>query len=140
MPALGVLLSGVGTGEQITQRPPSPQRQPDPAPVLRPVVQQMAPLAQGPDVAVPPPAMGGILVEMCCRQHDLGGPDRHIREQGRRGDPAAPAVAPGLPLLVPPAAVGPGGAPWRHAAGHTPGRPLARTNRTQWLTCGQSIG
>jgi hypothetical protein len=64
----GQTLSGsVRTGKQVAQGPVPAQRQPDPAPVLGPVVQQMAPLAQGPLIAVPPPTMGGIMVHVCCR-------------------------------------------------------------------------
>src|SRR3954452_24280228 len=94
----------VGPGEQIPQRSPAPQRQPDPPAVLRPVVEQVAPLAECPDVAVLATAMGRVMVEMRCRQYHLGGPDRRL-SQGRRGNPAAPTVPPGLVTLVPPAAI-----------------------------------
>ena len=40
--------------------------------MLGPVVEQMAPLAERLDVAVPPPAVPGVVVEVGCRQHDLG--------------------------------------------------------------------
>jgi hypothetical protein len=49
--------------------------------------------------------MGRVMVEMGCRQHDPGRPDRRILGRGRRGDLAAPTAAPGLLFLVPPAAV-----------------------------------
>ena len=62
----------VGAREQVAQRPSPAQRQPDPPPMLGPVVQQVAPLAECPDVAVPAPAMGRVMVEMRRRQHDLG--------------------------------------------------------------------
>ena len=68
--------------------------------MFRPVVQQMAALAQGPDVAVPAPAMGWVVVEVGRREHDLGRADRRVLGQGRRGDLAATAVAPGLPPLA----------------------------------------
>jgi hypothetical protein len=73
--------------------------------MLGPVVQQVTPLAQRFDIAVPASAVAGIVVEMGRCQHDLGRPYRHIFGQGRRGDPAASSVAPSLLLLVPPAAV-----------------------------------
>ena len=73
--------------------------------MLWPVVEQMAPLVHGSDIAVTPPAMGWVMVEMRCRQHDLGRPDRSILGRGRAGGLAASAVAPGLLLLIPPATV-----------------------------------
>ena len=71
--------------------------------MLWPIVQQVAPLAQGPDVAVPAPTMGRIVIEMRCRQHHLGRPKRRI--QGRRGDLTTSTVPPGLLRLVPPTAI-----------------------------------
>src|SRR3954447_1227672 len=66
----------------------------------------MTSLAQGPDVAVPPPAMGRVVVEVGRRQHDLGRPDRRsVLGRGGRGAPATPSIPPGLLVLVPPAAV-----------------------------------
>ena len=66
-------LSGwVGPGEQVAKRPAPPQGDPDPPPALGPVVQQVAPLAQGSNVAVLAAAMGRVMVEMRRRQHDLG--------------------------------------------------------------------
>ena len=62
----------VGAEKQITQCPSPAQRQSDPPPVLWPVVQQMAPLAECLDIAVPAPAVRGIMVEVGGRQHDLG--------------------------------------------------------------------
>ena len=76
-------LDRVGAGEQVAQGPSSPQRQPDPPPMLGPVVQQMAALAECFDVAMPSPAMGRVMVEMGRRQHDLGRPHRRILGQGR---------------------------------------------------------
>ena len=40
--------------------------------MLGAVVQQMASLAERLDVAMPAPAMRGVVVEMSGRQHDLG--------------------------------------------------------------------
>src|SRR4051794_8567833 len=65
----------VGAREQVAQRSAPPQRQPDPAPVFRPVVQQVTALAERPDVTVFAAAMGGIMVEMSCRQHHPGRAD-----------------------------------------------------------------
>ena len=85
----------VGAGEQVAQRPSPPQRHPDPPAVLRPVMQQVAPLAERPDVAMPAPTMSRIVVEVRRRQHHLGRPDRRSLGQGRRGDPVAPGDPPG---------------------------------------------
>ena len=73
----------VEPGEQITKRPPAPQSQSDPAPVFRAVMQQMAPLAECSNIAVPAPAMCRVMVEVGGRQHDLGRPHWHILGQGR---------------------------------------------------------
>ena len=54
--------------------------------MLGPVVQQVAPLAQRPDVAVPPAAVSGVVVEMRRRQHHLGRPHRLLLGRGRAGD------------------------------------------------------
>ena len=43
--------------EQVAKRPAPLQGEPDAAAMLLPVVQQVAPLAEYLDVAVPPPAM-----------------------------------------------------------------------------------
>ena len=72
--------------------------------MLGPVMQQVAPLAERLDVAVPPPAMRGVVVEMCCRQHHLGRPYRLGLGRGRAGDLAA-SIAPALPRLVPRAGI-----------------------------------
>src|SRR5690349_5481444 len=73
--------------------------------MLGPVVQQMAALAERPEIAVARAAMRRVVVEMRRRQHDLSHPCRRIRGWGGRGDPASFAVAPDLALLIPPAAV-----------------------------------
>src|SRR4051794_28796135 len=66
----------------------------------------MAPLAERLDVAVPPPAMGRVMVEVGCRQHHPGRPDRRsVPGRGGRGELAALAVPPDPLFLVPPAAV-----------------------------------
>jgi len=85
--------------EQVAQGPAPAQGEPDPAAVLGPVVQQVAPLAQRPDIAVPPAAVPGVVVEMRRRQHHPGRPHRLLLGRGRRGDRPAPAVAPGPPRL-----------------------------------------
>src|SRR5688572_13275550 len=95
----------VRPGEQITKRSPSANREADPAAVLRPVMKQVAPLAQRFDVAVSPPAMRRVMVEMRRRQHHPGGTGQLSLGQGGRGDPAAATVPPGLTSLVPPPAV-----------------------------------
>ena len=77
----------VGAGEQVPQRPSPAQGEPDPPPVLGPVVQQVAPLAQGPDVAVPPAAMRRIVVEVGRRQHHLGRAHRRISRPGQARGP-----------------------------------------------------
>ena len=51
--------------------------------MLRPVMQQVAPLAERSDVAVLAAAMRRVVVEMGRRQHDLGHADRRILGQGR---------------------------------------------------------
>ena len=66
----------IGAGEQVTQRPLPPQCQANPPSMLWPVVQQMAALAERLDVAMPAPAVAGIVVEMGSCQHDLGRPYR----------------------------------------------------------------
>ena len=73
--------------------------------MLGPVMQQMAPLAERLDVAVPAAAVRGVVVEMRRRQHDLGRPARLLLGRGRAGDLAAAAITPGLARLVPPAAI-----------------------------------
>ena len=73
----------VEPGEQITKCSPPPQSQSDPAPVFRAVMQQVTPLAECSNIAVPPPAVGGIMVAVGGRQHDLGRPHWHILGQGR---------------------------------------------------------
>ena len=89
--------------EQIAQRTAPAQRHPDPPAVFRPVMQHMAALAERPDVAVPAPAVGRIVVQMCGRQHDLRRADRLI--PARRGGPTAVPIPPSLFHLVPPAAI-----------------------------------
>ena len=75
----------VGAGEQVAQRPSPAQRHPDPPPVLRPIMQQVTPLAERPDVAVPAAAMRRIVVEMRCREHDLGRPHRRVLSRAGEG-------------------------------------------------------
>ena len=96
---------GVGTGEQVAQGPPPTQGHANPPSMLWSVVQHVAPLAERPDVAMPPTAMSWIMIEMCGRQHHLGCPDWCILGQGRRGDLAASPVAPSLFRLIPPATI-----------------------------------
>jgi hypothetical protein len=62
----------IGSGEQVAERPSPAQRKTDPPPVLRPVVQQVTPLAERPDVTVPAPAVCRVMVEVRCGQHHLG--------------------------------------------------------------------
>ena len=57
--------------EQVAQSSPPAQGEPDPPAVLGPVMQQVAPLAECLDVAVPPPAVRRVVVEMRRRQHHL---------------------------------------------------------------------
>ena len=108
--------------------------------MLRPVMQQMAALAQGPHVAVLAAAVRGVVIEVRRRQHHLGRSEQLTNSQGGRGDLAAIAVAPSLLRLVPPATIAQmvDGLTMRTTADLAP--PPARTNRTQWLICGQSIG
>ena len=61
----------VGTGEQVAQGPAPTQGHANPPPVLWPIMEHVAPLAERPDVAVPAPNSGPIMIEMCSRQHDL---------------------------------------------------------------------
>ena len=99
------LRASVGSGEQSAERAPAPEREPSAPQVFEPVVQQMAALAQGPDVAVPAATMARIMVEMRRRQHDLGRAERLGFGRHGHADPATPAVAPGVLCLVPPAAI-----------------------------------
>ena len=69
-----------------TGRPAPPEREPDLAAVLGPVMKQVTPLAQRPHVAVPPAAVAGVVVEMRRRQHHLGRPHRLQLGRGRGGD------------------------------------------------------
>ena len=110
----------VGAGEQIAQSPAPAQSQPDPSPVFRPVMQQMASLAQGADIAVPASTVRRVMIEMRGRQHDLGRPEWRILGQGRRGDLATSTV-PRSAGPHPTSGHRPGGAPSRHAAGHRSG-------------------
>jgi hypothetical protein len=130
----------IDAGEQVAQGPPSAQGEPDPAAMLGPVVEQMAALAQRPDVAVPPAAVPGVVVEMRRRQHHLGRPHRRHLGQGGAGDLAATPGATDLLGLVPPAAIPRWLTTWPCGRPQVSQRPWARTKRTQRLTCGQSIG
>ena len=75
----------IGAREQVAQRPSPAQGHPNPPAVLRPVMQHMAALAKRPDVAVPPPTVGRVVIEMGGRQHHLGCPDWCILGQGGYG-------------------------------------------------------
>ena len=108
--------------------------------MLGPIVQQMAPLAERLDVAVPPPAMRGVVVEMRRRQHHLGRPARLLLGRGRTGDLAAAAITPGLPPSSHQRPSPRWRTTWPCGRPQASQQPLARTNRTQWLICGQSIG
>jgi hypothetical protein len=130
----------IDAGEQIAEGPPSAQGEPDAAAMLGSVVEQMAPLAERLDVAVSPPAMARVVVEMRRRQHQLGHPHRHSLGQGRAGDLAATPGATDLLGLVPPAAIPRWLTTWPCGRPQVSQRPWARTKRTQRLTCGQSIG
>ena len=70
---------------------------------MRPVVQQVAALAEGPQVGEP--VVGGIAIEMGGGEHDAGGaqPDG-LDLVGPTGGPA-PAVPPGLCGLIKPASI-----------------------------------
>ena len=109
----------VGAGEQVAQCPAPAQRHPNPPAVLRPVMQQVAPLAQRPDVAVPASTVRRVVIEMCSRQHDLGRPERHIAGQARGPcDLCRPARS--VPSH-PTSDHRPDAARSRHAADHRPG-------------------
>ena len=73
--------------------------------MFRPVMQQVASLAECPDIAMPPAAMSRVMVEMGCSEYDpCRSYCRYCHRNGWRYGLAA-AVAPGLAELVPPAAV-----------------------------------
>ena len=122
-PELATFLGRIGTGEQVAQRSTPTQRQPNPPAMLRPVMEQVTSLAESPDVAMPPPTMRRVMVEMCRRQHHLGRPDRGAVGQGRRGDLAASTVPPGLLGFIPPPAI----AEVTHGLAMRPATDLAAT-------------
>src|SRR6187200_828013 len=106
----------VGALEQVAQRQlPVPVRAPS-ADMLRPVVAEMAALAQGTQVAEG--RVLRVVVEMGRTQMEAPSPDRSIIQHVRpRSGPAA-IVAPGPRRLVPPA-------PVRELQQHAPMRPAA---------------
>ena len=99
------LPGGVWAGEQVSECPPPAKREPDPLAVVRPVVQQVAALTQGSDIAVLATTVCRVMVEMGRGQDDLGGSEKLTFGQGGRGDLTAAAVAPLLPCVVPPATI-----------------------------------
>ena len=93
----------VGSEEQVGQGVAASIGDPALRQVMRPVVQQVAALAEGPQVGEP--VVCGIAVEMGGGKHDAGGtqPDG-LDQVGPPGWPA-PAVPPGLGGLIEPAAI-----------------------------------
>ena len=84
--------------------------------------------------------MRRVMIEVRRRQHDPGRQDHRIVGHGRRAGLTTSAVPPNLLRLVSPSAIAQVSDNRTMRPTQTWQRPCARMNRTQWLTCGQSIG
>ena len=101
-PGMGVL--GIGPAEQVAERLPSEQCPPASPLMLWPVVDHVAPLAEGREVGVR--VVRGVVIPVGSGQNDPGLPDA-AEDVGlcRNPDPPAPPVAPSAGIRVPPAAI-----------------------------------
>src|ERR1700709_2385947 len=99
--------SGVGSAEQVTQRLPPEQRAPPPPLMLRPVVDQVASLAEGREVGIC--VVRGVVVPVRRSQNHPGpaGEGRDACRRRTRGSPAPP-IPPPAGVRVPPAAIAEG--------------------------------
>jgi hypothetical protein len=95
---------GVGTAEQVTQRLPPEQRAPSTPLMLRPVVDHVAPLAEGREVGIR--VVRGVVITVRGGQNDPG-PAGAAEDVSFSSDPdpPAPAIAPPAGICVPPAPV-----------------------------------
>ncbi len=133
--------SCIGTAEQIAERLPLEQRAPASPLMLRPVVDHVAPLAEGREVDVG--VVRGVVIPMGCGQHHPGRAheDEHIHRPSLQSDPPAPPVSPPAGVGVPPAAIAEVVDYLRPCGRPQPSqRPLARPKRITAESCGQSIG
>src|ERR1700709_47008 len=94
----------VGPTEQVAHCLPAEQRAPPPPLMLRPVVDHVAPLAEGREVAVR--IVGRVVVSMGRGQNDTS-PANTAEDIGPRRDPdpASPPITPPASLSVPPATI-----------------------------------
>lgn len=102
--APGLPSGDVGPLEQVPHRPPPEQGSPAPAAMLRPVVIDVAALAERGEVVGR--VVGGVVIAMCCSEHDVGRTDRAEILDRRQGRECLPlAITPGTSRRVPPAAI-----------------------------------
>ena len=94
----------IGTAEQIADRLSPEQRAPAPPPMLRSIVDHVAPLAEGREVGIR--VVRGVVIAVRSSQHHPG-PTGQVEgvSSCRDPDPPAPAVTPAIGLRVPPAPV-----------------------------------
>src|SRR4051812_25777500 len=94
---------GIGAQEQIAGGPAQQDGDPGLDPMMRPVKQQMTPLAQG--LQVPGSVVARVVVEMCGGQVDRRGPDPAVVHDIRPRRRLTAAIAPRVVRRVEPAAV-----------------------------------
>ena len=95
---------GIGTKEQIPERPTQPIRDPSAGQMVRTIMDHVAALTQAFQVALP--VVARIMIEMRRRQDDAGLPERHRLLDIRPSRWPAPAAAPGVAHRVEPTAIG----------------------------------
>ena len=109
--------SDIAAAEQVTERLPPEHRPPPSALILRPIVDHVATLAEGREVAVS--VVRGVVIPVSSGQQDLclAGLPEDVRPYADP-DPTASAIAPPAGLRVPPAAIA-------EVVDHSPVRPSA---------------
>ena len=85
---------GIGTEEQIPERPTQPIRDPSAGQMVRMIMDHVAALTEAFQVALP--VVARIMIEMRRRQDDAGLPERHRLLDIRPSRWPAPAAAPGV--------------------------------------------
>ena len=100
----GSRLRAIETQKKVSDGLAPAQGDPTPPAVLFAVVQQMAPLAQGLQIAQP--VVARIMVQMGRREHDPRGAKRDLLAHSDEAGQSPPAsIPPGLVVRIPPSTI-----------------------------------